>query len=387
MSKRFIKWNGFVRLSPARSHGFTLVELLVVIAIIGVLVGLLLPAVQAAREAARRMSCSNNFKQLGLALHNYHSAYRQLPRQSGGTTGPGASNNNKGRQSAFPGMLPFFEQQALWEAISNPWTHPSGSPSFQAMGPAHWINSYTPFNTQVAALRCPSDPNANNGQPQGRTNYGFCLGDSFWNINNTTTANRDQQRGVFENNKATKFRDCLDGTANTIAMGEMVLSQGAREVIGDAAYRANTNNAYRNNPKANCKDAVIDSARPQFYDVSINLMADAGNERTRGNNWVGGDQIFTSVVTVLAPNSPSCHRGSNSNDEGGIVSMASRHQGGCHVLILDGAVKFVTDSIDTGDTNSPPVGVTGGPPAGSESPYGVWGAAGSARGKETKTEL
>ena len=109
--------------------GFTLVELLVVIAIIGVLVGLLLPAVQAAREAARRMSCSNNFKQIGLAIHNYHSAFKQLPRHGGGTGLQGLPSigdtrlppgNNQNDLSIFVGLAPFMEQQALWEQISNP---------------------------------------------------------------------------------------------------------------------------------------------------------------------------------------------------------------------------------------------------------------------------
>ncbi|WP_372899412.1 DUF1559 domain-containing protein, partial [Stieleria sp.] len=115
--------------------GFTLVELLVVIAIIGILVGLLLPAVQAAREAARRMSCSNNFKQIGLALHNYHSAYQRLPMNYGGTTpvapltsGPGGvanwwESNNFGNHellSILVPLTPYMEQQSLWESISQP---------------------------------------------------------------------------------------------------------------------------------------------------------------------------------------------------------------------------------------------------------------------------
>src|SRR5690554_8152464 len=108
---------------PNAPRGFTLVELLVVIAIIGILVGLLLPAVQAAREAARRMSCSNNFKQLGLSLHNYHATYDKLPIGSGGTgldSNTNSADANNLRLSGLVAMLPFMEQQRLWLLIYNP---------------------------------------------------------------------------------------------------------------------------------------------------------------------------------------------------------------------------------------------------------------------------
>ena len=186
---------------PVEKSAFTLVELLVVIAIIGVLVGLLLPAVQAAREASRRMSCSNNFKQIGLAIHNYHSAYRQLPMQGHGTgwadkvadsseaASIGPAGHSRLELSALAGMLPFMEQQALWEQISNPFLIQNGSGAgqrYSPMGPnplmtlaQHSANGqYDPWLTEIPAFRCPSDPGV--GLPsQGRTNYAVCLGDSL----------------------------------------------------------------------------------------------------------------------------------------------------------------------------------------------------------------
>ena len=116
-------------MSKRNRAGFTLVELLVVIAIIGILVGLLLPAVQAAREAARRMSCSNNFRQVGIAIQNYHSAFKRLPMHGGGTgmdyqagttLAAYSPRTNQKSLSFLAGLMPFMEQQALWAQISNP---------------------------------------------------------------------------------------------------------------------------------------------------------------------------------------------------------------------------------------------------------------------------
>ncbi|MEL7336776.1 MAG: DUF1559 domain-containing protein, partial [Planctomycetota bacterium] len=178
-----------------RTHsrgGFTLVELLVVIAIIGVLVGLLLPAVQAAREAARRMSCSNNVKQIGLAMHNYHSAYNRFPSLLTGAGGPeGACNppanlSNRWLTSYLVALTPFVEQQPLWEEIANPYNRDEDNDgtidrSFPAMGPVPWRSTYDPWVTEVGTFRCPSDPGIG-GAALARTNYAGCVGDSVPNI-------------------------------------------------------------------------------------------------------------------------------------------------------------------------------------------------------------
>src|SRR5690606_35651696 len=129
-----------ISMRRARS-GFTLVELLVVIAIIGVLVALLLPAVQQAREAARRMQCSNNLKQMGLALHNYHDTYGSFPPRATGTThGPNGDSHNNGRLNGLIPLLPFLEQGAMYDRIA------TGDGTRAPFGPATWIG-WEPWNT------------------------------------------------------------------------------------------------------------------------------------------------------------------------------------------------------------------------------------------------
>lgn len=397
-------------------RGFTLVELLVVIAIIGVLVGLLLPAVQAAREAARRMSCSNNFKQLGLAMHNYHSAYKQLPTHGTGTVGSPVNNRawwqeaitgNNLRLSTLVGMLPFIEQTAAWEQISNPnATRTDGDTGaaigtvanpWPAMGPTPGNIQYIPWTLEIPAYRCPSDPGR--GLPAlGRTNYAACLGDSHWSTcwgpwNNQRTAINNGRaqtaakghRGFYQPfGQLSRFADVLDGLSNTIAMGEIATDIGdnnisttppndGRGIGGNAAAMR----AIRDNPGI-C-DAFVDPARPRFW-----LNGGARTTEARGFKWADANQMFSGCFTILPPNSLYCGR-HNSNHLSGTAPMSSRHQGGVHVLMGDGAVVFLTDSIEAGNRNHGDVwsGGTGNRSPGNASPYGLWGAQGTRASRET----
>ncbi|TWT93722.1 DUF1559 domain-containing protein [Neorhodopirellula pilleata] len=389
-----------------RRSGFTLVELLVVIAIIGVLVGLLLPAVQAAREAARRMSCSNNFKQIGLGMHNYHAAYNMLPMNFGGTEDSGgtwsADKCNFKQLSWLVGVLPFIEQQALWEEISNPLaTNRDGSARttpFPPMGGIPWNTNYRPWFTNVGSYRCPSDPELPTADSIGFTNYAACHGDSFWEqthvgIEDNGNSHADPvwgernakrfSRGVFSAKHFTGFRDILDGTANTIMAGEIVVDNGQKEIVGTAiragdAVHSTAPGAWANNAAAT---PAIDPQRPQFYTFEHGEFNVPERDRGRGRMWTSGREQSSRFHTIRPPNSYNVMRWW---DNHGMWGASSRHQGGCHVLMADGAVKFITDSIDTGNQNALPIGPSD-RGLGEESPYGVWGAAGTIRGKETSS--
>jgi len=380
-------------------RGFTLVELLVVIAIIGVMVGLLLPAVQAAREAARRMSCGNNMKQLGLGLHNYHSAFGSFPAAGSGTA------LNEGRLGMLVALLPYLEQQAVWDMVSNPLLagpgespagnfQLNGQPAWPAFGYQVWadLDDYRPWRTQVSTFRCPSDP----GRPSigaATTNYAYCLGDAVKRIYYPVRdpfVDQGVIRGVFARGAFRGFRDILDGSSNTIAMGEIATYLGDRGIRGgilDINVFPGGGGADQvgQSPGPAILFTRVDPQRPGFYNVpDSQIFVTLG--QSRGGRWHDGLPAMTAITTVLPPNSPSVAGfagwGHINGYTHGVFSATSRHQGGCHVMFADGAVKFVSDSVDAGNRSAASVSVNHGN-VGARSPYGVWGALGTAASGET----
>jgi prepilin-type processing-associated H-X9-DG protein len=330
---------------------------------------------------------------------------------SNGNGACAASNNtdrsppghNRLELSIFVGLTPFFEQQAIWEEISNPYQTPSGA-FYSAMGPGprmnlnhHAADEYKPWLTEIPTLRCPSDPGV--GLPsQGRTNYACCLGDALQrqqnglsnNLNCPTTASwarhvRASGRGIFAARKESKFRDVLDGLANTIVCGEIATDLGDNDARTKGLHGENaTGLDARVNPSI-CQ-VLKDPARPQFWDPAQLGFQTGGTQNNRGYKWAHGRPFQTGITTILPPNRELCMRGSQGR---GVFPPSSRHQGGVHILMADGAVIFITDSIEAGDQTAPTVHRNG-PPTytapGAKSPYGLWGALGTKASKETVEE-
>jgi prepilin-type N-terminal cleavage/methylation domain-containing protein len=343
--------------------GFTLVELLVVIAIIGILIALLLPAVQAAREAARRSQCTNNIKQLGLAVHNYADKWNAFPPKKMGPSGGSGTQTNGQFGSGWMRLLSYYEQDALYQAWCIPETY--GGISYGAFGPYPWDGSvtsgpYVPYCSLVAALECPSDGAISSGWTNtsfGRTNYMFSMGD-------TGDCNGGGNRGLFGSvNIVYRFADVTDGLSNTAMLSERlfasnssVVGRGTVAALSTALTQPGTCNAYV-------------GAQKLYANNPPGLQAWSGE-------WDHGSASHIAFNTILPPNGPSC--GDNTNDDGarGTFPPTSNHPGGVVLAMADASVRFVSQNIDSGNSLITPV--TAGP-----SPYGVWGAMGSKDGGES----
>jgi prepilin-type N-terminal cleavage/methylation domain-containing protein/prepilin-type processing-associated H-X9-DG protein len=351
--------------------GFTLIELLVVIAIIAILIALLVPAVQKVREAANRMSCTNNLKQLGLALHNYADTHKAFPPGSGGAA------SNSYRLSAHVYLLPYIEGDNLGKLILNSFPVTYGTVTY-TQTPQPWDANYVPwgYKYQMSIMHCPSDTPQydNRGGLTGMiasTNYMTCRGDLVTGTGDGNAAPR--KRGMFHNTPRSnpqsswgvRHSEIVDGLSNTIAMSERVFRLSPRAVLGNIVDNEGAELA--GNPSI-----CLTTFSGGDYLPSVKLDGYFGGVRFND-----GMCQFTGFNTILPPNSPSCmEMGSNTD---GTFSAQSRHSGGVNALFADGSVHFITNGIDAGNSGAPE------PKTGGPSPYGVWGALGSINGGEAKS--
>ncbi len=321
---------------PRNRRAFTLVELLVVIAIIGILVALLLPAVQAAREAARRMSCSNNLKQLALACHNYEDTYKSLPWNNdlGNAVAPGNPRNRWNQLSWLVAAMPFYEQQTLQDKIrinvrenlnnggnaqirqtvvktlicpSNDQEPVRGGQRSGYRHPGGVTAACTDYSGNLGHIwggwkDCSAVPEFNQLAPPNFTRM-FRRGQNPgtpW-VNGESLGEQTRINGVFRYHGSVRLRDILDGTSNTMLVFE------------DMHWRGG-NDPTRPHDKGSTDDAAWMSGFG-----AINTMRNPINNKNK--NWLQG------------AGDRRCH------------GWSSNHPGGAQTAICDGSVRFVTETI------------------------------------------
>lgn len=386
-------------------YGFTLVELLVVIAIIGLLIALLLPAVQAARETARRMSCSNNLRQLGIAVHNYHDQYRKnLPA---GGFGIRSNDGARRRVSGFVSLLAFMEMTPLYEKIASGGFICQFNSDVQSGADAAGVDTTTYMTNSISALLCPSDTDGRRKgeNEQARTNYRFSYGDypvhfnvlqaaapttTFPAYGSSATTICCVDRGAFAPHQWNGSQGITDGLSNTIFMSERcVAGQNIRRAgVGIIVSGSGVPSTFANTvPAANATGTAVETCYNLKSGVNIvSSITDSNIVNWSGRRWTDGAIAFTGFTTILPPNATS-GLASNAEYSGGFISPSSNHSGGVQVCMGDGSVRFISDGIDYTSINGNTVANAGyntflefG-----KSYHGVWGALGSRAGGESAT--
>ncbi|WP_435008667.1 DUF1559 domain-containing protein [Tundrisphaera lichenicola] len=336
--------------NPSCRAAFTLIELLVVIAIIAVLIALLLPAVQAAREAARRIQCTNNLKQIGLALHNYHSITNVFP--------PGRINTyisgNGHCWGAYSQLLPQMEMQPLFNAMN-----------FSMNPDPDYTNSSAVVNQTAAVmvvgtLLCPSDPGPAlvpvGGGPYATHNYLMNVG-SGYSVVQKPPSGAIPPNGILFENSAVSIASITDGTSQSVAVSETVRSTDG------SPTGLNTQTVFARDPlagfvitgsnKAGNGPPILDDAS---YASLCLTSTPPGFQPTRGVKWLYGAPGHSMYNHRRPPNDKryDCRGGLPHSDKSAAdwqnlslnVTSRSRHPGGVNSLFCDGHVQFLKDSIN-----------------------------------------
>jgi prepilin-type N-terminal cleavage/methylation domain-containing protein/prepilin-type processing-associated H-X9-DG protein len=323
-----------------RRSGFTLIELLVMIAIIAVLIALLLPAVQAAREAARRIQCTNNLKQIGLAVHNYHDAVNALPLAAV-VTFDRSGNPSFSGWGVTARILPYLEGQNLFNACN--FSIPNETPQ-----------NDTAMRMQIAAYLCPSDALnrdvfVDDGQPRNNTNYVFNRGDWYvWGGNVSTM----QPNSPFRVNRCVPIAAVTDGLSNTIFATEVKTHTPYLLNCSGLTY-APINGIAAPGPNDN---PILIAQYNSCSGSQAELRADSGHAE-----WEDGNTSQAGFTTAWPPNKMTPGKFGSTfvadadlisirEEDGGptfaAVTARSFHPGGVNVVMGDGSVRFIKNSIN-----------------------------------------